>query len=99
MYDIKKKTLKFQLTEEFYGTKKMPEKYQPVIKRNVLWSGETEMNFLITEYNDPNILFKMISFKVSELVGKTKIFKNITCPERFSIYTRRIFKNYILEIQ
>lgn len=98
LYDKEKKILKFQLTEEFHGTKKMPEKYQPVIKRNVLWSGETEMNFLITEYNDPNILFKMISFKVSELVGKTKTIKNVSCPDRFSIYTRRIFKNYVMDI-
>ncbi len=98
LYDSEKKTLKFQLTEEFHGTKKMPEKYQPVVRRNVLWSGETEMDFLITEYNDPNILFKMISFKISDLVGKTKTFKNISCPHRFSIYTRRIFKNYVMEI-
>jgi hypothetical protein len=55
------------------------------------------MNFLITEYNDPNILYEMISLTVSDLVGKTKIIKNLTLPDRYSIYSRRVFKNYVVE--
>lgn len=96
-YDRKKKTLKIQLTEEFYGTKKVPKKYHPIAKRKVIWGGDTEMNFLITEYNDPNILYKMISLTVSELVGKTKTINDLDLPDRYSIYTRRVFKNYIIE--
>jgi hypothetical protein len=96
-YNKIKKTLTVELTEEFYGTKKVPKKYHPISKRKVIWSGETAMSFLITDYNDPNILYKMISLTVSELVGKKKIFKDIELPDRFSVYTRRIFKNYILD--
>ena len=54
------------------------------------------MSFLITDYNDPNILYKMVSLTVSDLVEKKKIFKDIELPDRFSVYTRRIFKNYVL---
>lgn len=92
-----KGTMRFELTEEFYGTKKMLKKYQPVNKRKVLWDGETVMNFLITDYNDPNILYKMISIKVSDLNGKSKTIKDLILPEKFSVYTRRVFKNYIIE--
>ena len=96
-YNKNKKTLTVELTEEFYGTKKVPKKYHPISKRKVIWSGETRMNFLITDYNDPNILYLMVSLTVSDLVGKKKIIKDLDLPERFSIYTRRIFKNYVLD--
>ena len=95
-YDRIKKTLTIELTEEYFGTKKVPKKYHPISKRKVIWSGETEMSFLITDYNDPNILYKMVSLTVSDLVEKKKIFKDIALPDRFSVYTRRIFKNYVL---
>lgn len=95
-YDRIKKTLTVELTEEYFGTKKVPKKYHPISKRKVIWSGETEMSFLITDYNDPNILYKMVSLTVSDLVEKKKIFKDIELPDRFSVYTRRIFKNYVL---
>lgn len=89
----KSKTLKIQLSEEFGGTKKLKQK---VNKRNFVWSGDTEMNFLITDYNDPNMIFEMFSVKINELVGKTKTIKNIDY-EKFSVYTRRLFKNYVIE--
>ena len=54
------------------------------------------MNFLITDYNDPNLLFEMISVKINDLIGKSKIFKELEY-ENFSIYTRRIFKNCVIE--
>jgi hypothetical protein len=95
-YNKTKKTLTVELTEEYFGTKKVPKKYHPISKRKVIWSGETAMSFLITDYNDPNILYKMVSLTVSDLVEKKKIFQDIELPDRFSIYTRRIFKNYVL---
>lgn len=97
-YDKEQESLTFELTEEFYGTKKLLEKFQPVAQRKVIWSGDTEMNFLITEYNDPNILYSMISITVADLVGQKKVLTDVKLPEKFSIYTRRIFKNYVLEV-
>jgi hypothetical protein len=96
-YDSSKSTLKFELTEEFSGTKKLDKQFQPVTPRKVLWDGDTILNFLVTDYNDPNILYKMISLKISDLISKSKIVKDIQVPEKFSIYTRRVFKNYVIE--
>lgn len=61
------------------------------------WSGDTEMIFLITEYNDPNILKNMIHLNIGDITGQTKVFENISLPENFSIYTRRIFEHYVFE--
>lgn len=96
-YDRSKKSMKFELTEEFSGTYKLAEKFQPVKARKIHWDGDTVMNFLVTEYNDPNILNKMISFKISDLIGQAKIIRSLDLPEKFSVYTRRVFKNYLIE--
>lgn len=61
-----------------------------------IWSGETEMIFLITGYNDPNILLQMISLRIGDLIEKPKHVK-IGSLDKFSIYTRRIFDNYVME--
>jgi len=95
-YESETKILTVELSEELEGTKKLPEKFQPVKPKKVIWDGATEMDFLITEYNDPNILFEMISVKINDLKGKSVVFENIDYP-RFSIYTRRIFKNCLIE--
>lgn len=61
-----------------------------------IWSGETEMIFLLTGYNDPNILMQMISVRIGDLIENPKHFK-ISPTEKFSVYTRRIFDNYVFE--
>lgn len=96
-YDSKSNSLKFELTEEYSGTKVLPEKFQPVTPRKIVWSGETVLNFLITDYNDPNVLYNMVSFKIADLIGNSYTIESIDAPERFSVYTRRIFKNYVIE--
>lgn len=95
-YNSKKKTLKIELSEELGGTKKLPKKFQPVTVKKIVWDGHTEMDFLITDYNDPNVLYEMISVKINTLVGKSKIFENIKY-DNFSVYTRRLFKNCVIE--
>lgn len=87
----------FQLTEEFGGTYKQLLKHQPIKQRKILWDGDTNLNFLITDYNDPNILYKMITIKINDLIGNFKKIKVEGIPEQFSIYTRRIFKDYVIE--
>jgi hypothetical protein len=91
-YNSKNKSLKIELSTEFGGTK-VP--VVPVKERRILWDGDTEMNFFITDYNDPNVLFETISVKIKDLIGKSKTFKNINCKQ-FSVYTRRLFKNYVI---
>jgi hypothetical protein len=91
-YNSKNKSLKIELSTEFGGTK-VP--VVPVKERRIVWDGDTEMNFFITDYNDPNVLFEIISVRIKDLVGKAKIFKNIEY-KKFSVYTRRLFKNYVI---
>ena len=92
-YNTTHKALTVELSEEFGGTKQLDIS---VKKRNVVWDGDTEMNFLITDYNDPNLIFEMFSVKINELIGQSKIVENIDY-DRFSVYTRRLFKNYVIE--
>ena len=92
-YNSKNKSLKIELSTEFGGTK-VP--VVPVKKRRIVWDGDTEMNFFITDYNDPNVLFEIISVRIKDLAGKAKTFKNIKY-KKFSVYTRRLFKNYVIE--
>lgn len=92
-YDNSNKTLTVELSEEFGGTKKPEIK---VNQRKIVWDGDTEMNFLITDYNDPNVTFEMFSVKINELVGNFKLIENVDYS-KFSVYTRRLFKNYVIE--
>ena len=70
-------------------------KINPLLK-TIEWQGDQDMVFLITEYNDPNVLQEMISFNVNELIKYPQRF-TLTLPEKFSIYTRRIFDKYTYE--
>jgi hypothetical protein len=70
-------------------------KINPLLK-TVEWQGDQDMVFLITEYNDPNVLQEMISFNVNELVRYPQRI-NIDLPNKFSIYTRRLFDKYTFE--
>jgi hypothetical protein len=88
----KNRTLKIELGKEFGGTKNPKIPYR---QRNIIWDGDTVMDFYITEYNDPNLTLETVSVKISELVGKSKIIENISY-ENFSVYTRRLFKNYVI---
>jgi hypothetical protein len=91
-YNSKNKSLRIEMSTEFGGTK-VP--VVPVKQRRIVWDGDTEMNFFITDYNDPNVLYEIVSVKIKDLIGKSKTFKNIDCKQ-FSVYTRRLFKNYIM---
>jgi hypothetical protein len=91
-YNSKNKSLRIEMSTEFGGTK-VP--IVPVKERRIVWDGDTQMNFFITDYNDPNVLYQIISVKIKDLIGKSKTFKNIDCNQ-FSVYTRRLFKNYIM---
>ena len=94
-YTAKSKTLKIQLSTEFGGNKKYKEANK---QRKVVWDGSTVMDFLITEYNDPNLIYKMFSVKINDLIGKTVTVKNVSY-DNFSVYTRRLFKNYVIELK
>ena len=93
IYNSKSKYLKVQLSVDYGGTKKHKGSDGT---RKFIWDGTTDMDFLITDYNDPNLIFQMFSVKINELVGHNVTIKNIEY-DRFSVYTRRLFKNYVIE--
>jgi hypothetical protein len=70
-------------------------KINPILK-SIEWVGEQNMIFLVTDYNDPNVLREMISFTVAEIISYPQRF-TLELPEKFSIYTRRIFDKYTYE--
>jgi hypothetical protein len=94
-YDVKISKLKFELTERFHGTK--PLKDGTVKKQKMVWSGDTSMDFYITAYNDPHQLISTLKLTLDDLIGKS-FELDLKLPENFSIFTRRLFKNYIMDI-
>jgi hypothetical protein len=85
--DRKNKKITIELSEKFYTTRK------------IYWNGNTEMCFLFTEYNDPNSLYEIVSLTIDQLFDKRSIEMYLELPEEFSVYTRRIFKNYIIKYE
>lgn len=83
IYYRKESTLKIKLNEKF-KTKK------------IFWNGSTDMKFIVSDYNDPNIFYDTISFTINDLISDNATIK-IVLPEIYSIYTRRLFKNYVIE--
>lgn len=81
------KKVKITLSEKYYKSRK------------IYWDGSTEMLFLITDYNDPNSLHDTISITIDRLFEKKNLEFELNLPKDFSIYTRRIFKNYVMSYE
>lgn len=79
--------LKIQLAKKFYQSRK------------IYWDGSTEMLFLITDYNDPNALHETVSLSINELFDLETVEFRVDFPREFSVYTRRIFKNYLMSYE
>jgi hypothetical protein len=92
-YDRANKTLTFELSIKYNGTRAVKN----VTSKRVHWNGSTEMLFLITSYNDPNGLFYTASATIDSLIENKKVLFDVELPVHFSVYTRRIFKNYVIE--
>jgi hypothetical protein len=70
------------------------EKYK---KRKIHWAEDTEMSFLVTEYNDPNIVRHTIKFTINNLISNEQISKDLNLTKKFSVYTKRLFPVYLFE--
>lgn len=64
-------------------------------KKRIHYNGDTLMDFYITEYNDPNILLEKITIQLDNLIAQNKQIQ-FNYPRKFSVFTRRIFKKYVL---
>lgn len=81
------KKIKIELDEKFYKSRK------------IFWDGSTEMLFLITDYNDPNGLYDTMSITIDKLFENKYLSFDVEFPDEFSVYTRRLFKNYVLKYE
>jgi hypothetical protein len=93
-YNESTHNLKFELTERFYGTRPAEKNSK---KQKMVWSGDTNMDFFVTEYNDPHKLIQAVQITLNELTEKSYEL-NLQLPNKFSIFTRRLFKKYIMEV-
>jgi hypothetical protein len=92
-YNRKQQQLTIELSSKYNGTK-VVENMRP---KKVHWAGSTELSFLITHYNDPSYLDQLVVVKIDELIQNKKVIDTINLPNNFSVYTRRLFKNYVVE--
>jgi hypothetical protein len=93
-YNRNKKQIVFELSENVGGSRKTNN----FKKRNIHWNSDTILYFYLTRYNDPHWIYASFSFSLSELYKNNKIFEDVTAPKKFSIFTKRILKNYVIEI-
>jgi hypothetical protein len=93
-YNRKNKCLTIELSSRYSGTKVDSNEGQ---SKKIHWVDDTEMLFLFTYFNDPHCLDCSVSVKIQELVNNKKVIDNIDLPKNFSVYTRRLFKNYVVE--
>jgi hypothetical protein len=85
--DRKNKKIIIELSEKFYSSRK------------IYWNGNTEMCFFFTQYNDPNGLYEIVSLTIDQLFENRSFEINLELPKEFSVYTRRIFKNYTIKYE
>lgn len=93
-YDKNTKILEIELTDRFCGTRASADATSR--KQPMIWDGDTQLVFYVTGYNDPHKIFKIVTLAVSDLVGQ-KYSVKIKLPEKFSVFTRRLFKRYVIE--
>ncbi len=67
--------------------------------RKIKWPEDTVMQFLITSYNDPHIVLQTLTINLADLHQQDQQINYTGTNSRFSVYTRRLFKNYIFEIK
>jgi hypothetical protein len=66
--------------------------------RKIKWPDGTIMQFLITSYNDPHIVFQTLTINLEDLHQQDQKISYTGTNNKFSVYTRRLFKNYIFEV-
>lgn len=94
-YTSDQNLLSIELTERFCGTRKSNS--DATRKQPMIWNGDTELVFYITGYNDPHKIYKIITITVSDLVDNCYR-TTIDVPAKFSVFTRRLFKRYVINL-
>lgn len=65
--------------------------------KNLRWSTDINLRFLISAYNDPHILYQVINIELASLVSAPYTVTYTGPSKLFSVFTSRVFKTYIFE--
>jgi hypothetical protein len=68
-------------------------------RKKIRWDNSALLKFLITEYNDPHKVIQVMTIPLEDLYITDQTFEYIGTDKNFSVFTSRIFKNYIFEKQ
>lgn len=64
-------------------------------RKKVRWDSHAVLRFLITEYNDPHKVIQVITTTLDDLYENDQTYHYTDSNKNFSVFTSRIFKNYI----
>lgn len=85
IYNKKNKKINFSMAERLKSKK-------------IRWAGDTILCFYVTMYNDPHLILEKFEMTIDELYKKDISF-DLSIDHRFSVFTRRILKNYVIDLQ
>ena len=68
-------------------------------RKKIRWDNHALLRFIVTEYNDPHKVIQVITTTLENLYITDQTFEYIGTDKNFSVFTSRIFKNYIFENQ
>lgn len=94
-YNKQSETLTFGLSTAYGGQYAVSSPK----RKSLRWHGDSVMNFFATKYNDPHVCYAAWSFDIDALRVQNIVYKQILLPDRFSVFTRRLFDNYVLVIE
>ena len=97
-FDRINSTLRIQLNEKWGGKYPYNNKNEFFKPRNMVWSGDTMLEFLITKPNDPNVIYEYFTCYLENIKNNFE-FKLTNSEKEFSIYTKRILENYVMEVK
>jgi hypothetical protein len=66
-------------------------------KKSIRWGGDTKLKFIVCSYNDPHLFYQIIDLTLDQLFVDDFVIPYTGPNSRFSVFTARIFKNYIFE--
>jgi hypothetical protein len=64
-------------------------------ERNIKWSGDTKLKFIISSYNDPHEIYQVVEFTLDNLTASNIEVLYKGNDKNFSVFTPRIFKKYV----
>jgi hypothetical protein len=64
-------------------------------RKKIRWDSHAVLKFLITEYNDPHKVNQVITTTLDDLYNNDQTYQYTGTDKNFSVFTSRVFKNYI----